>query len=472
MPRNNAEYGSRYNTEYGDEDENDHRDLDLRGLTGKDPTEHNDLIIEAFKDLGYSTRDFAKPESYPRSPEDPQPEGQAEKLQHYWSRAASFACEISKDSLTYQNGETILDETHFKEKYGEDWNNCLEAATVMSEIIQEGAESKTALGILAADEKEIASGRRMLQDATQTAQEMRDDPEKCRKLAEAWGKMGWPGMESGPEGHQESSQAQFTYLRMVRESVSDEKVAKSIQGEIADSMAEEDSKHAIEEIHWSMEEAARESKGGDREEENQLFYQAIEQVTNRLLSTEDSYENTHENTPIDDWELCLSSRGEHNTDAPEKLLHTQEILVGLVKSTLEDYGQDQTPKARYTLEEVKRELAGQDTRTFGKLVWDKYLEEVENNRFENRGKDYEDDSESYFPPTAEEYLHHALTGSMIANLDNAVQEMGDWEDGEGGKIDQAARYYLTAMMMQDARQESTIQDTLTTYRERTRAHTA
>ena len=275
-------------------------------------------------------------------------------------------------------------------------------------------------------------------------------------------------MESGPEGHQESSQAQFTYLRMIRESVSDEKVAKSIQREIANSMAEEDSKHAIEEIHWSMGEATRESKGGDRNEENQLFYHAIEQVTKRVLSTEGS----HENTPIDDWELCLSSRGEHNTDAPEKLLHTQEILVGLVKSTLEDYGQDQTPKEQHTLEEVKRELAGQDTKTFGKLVWDKYLEEVENNRFENRGNDYEDDSESYFPPTAEEYTHHALTESMLENLDNAMQEMGDLQDGEGGQIDQAARYYLTAMMMQDARQKSTIQDTLTTYRERTRAHTA
>ena len=105
-------------------------------------------------------------------------------------------------------------------------------------------------------------------------------------------------------------------------------------------------------------------------------------------------------------------------------------------------------------------------------MWDKYLEEVENQRFENRGKDYEDDSESYFPPTAEEYMHHALTESMVDNLDNAMQEMGDWQDGEGGLIDRAARYYLTAMMMQDARQESTIQDTLTTYRERTRAHTA
>ena len=101
MPRNNAEYGSRYNTEYGDEDENDHRDLDLRGLAGKDAAEHNDLIIEAFKDLGYSTRDFAKPESYPRSPEDPEPEGKTEKIQHSWSRASSFALEMSQESMTY-----------------------------------------------------------------------------------------------------------------------------------------------------------------------------------------------------------------------------------------------------------------------------------------------------------------------------------------------------------------------------------
>ena len=53
-----------------------------------------------------------------------------------------------------------------------------------------------------------------------------------------------------------------------------------------------------------------------------------------------------------------------------------------------------------------------------------------------------------------------------------MKEIRDWQDGEGGQIDQAARYYLTAMMMQDARQESTIQDTLTTYRERAGAHTA
>jgi hypothetical protein len=464
MPRNNAEYSSRQNTEYEDEDKNDGRYPDLTKLTGKDPTKHNDRIIDAFYDLGYSTRDFAKPESYPRSPKEPAPEGIEEKAQHYFSRASSFAFEMSKDSLTYQNGKTILDEIDFKEKYGKDWNNCLEAATVMSEIIQEGAESKTALGIMAADEKEIAGGRRMLQDATQAAQEMRDDPEKCRKLAEAWGKMGWPGMESGPEGHQESSQAQFTYLRMIRESVNDEKLAESVQWNTANSMAEEDSKHAIEEIHWSMGEAARESKGGDRNEENQLFYHAIEQVTKRLLSTQDS----HENTPIDDWELCLSSQGEHNTDAPEKLLHTQEILVGLVKSTLEDYGQDQTPKEQHTLEEVKRELAGQDTRTFGKLVWDKYLEEIENQRPENQGKGYEEESESYSTPTAEVYVHNALTINMIENLDNAMKEMKNWQNEEGGQIDQAARYYLTAMMMQDARQESTIQDTLTTYRERTR----
>ena len=328
MPRNNAEYGSRYNTEYKDEDKNDHRNLDLRELTGKDPAKHNDLIIEAFKDLGYSTRDFAKPESYPRSPKDPEPEGKEEKLRHSRSRASSFALEMSKDSLIYQNGETILDETDFKEKYGKDWNNCLEAATIMSEIIQGEAESKTAWGILTADEKEIADGRKMLQDATQTAQEMRDNPEKCRKLAEAWGKMGWPGMESGPEGHQESSQAQFTYLKMIRESVNDEKLAESVQWNTANSMAEEDSKHAIDEIHWSIGEAARESLGGNREEENELFYQAIEKTADSLLSTE----GPHENTPIDDWELCLhSSQGEHDTDAPEKLLHTQEILVGLVK---------------------------------------------------------------------------------------------------------------------------------------------
>jgi hypothetical protein len=464
MPRNNAEYSSRQNTEYEDEDKNDGRYPDLTKLTGKDPTKHNDRIIDAFYDLGYSTRDFAKPESYPRSPEDPEPEGKTEKLQHSWSRASSFALEISQESMTYQNGETILDETDFKEKYGKDWNNCLEAATIMSEIIQGEAESKTTWGILTADEKEITDGRKMLQDATQTAQEMRDDPEKCRKLAEAWGKMGWPGMESGPEGHQESSQAQFTYLRMIRESVNDEKLAESVQWNTANSMAEEDSKHAIEEIHWSMGEAARESKGGDRNEENQLFYHAIEQVTKRLLSTQDS----HENTPIDDWELCLSSQGEHNTDAPEKLLHTQEILVGLVKSTLEDYGQDQTPKEQHTLEEVKRELAGQDTRTFGKLVWDKYLEEIENQRPENQGKGYEEESESYSTPTAEVYVHNALTINMIENLDNAMKEMKNWQNEEGGQIDQAARYYLTAMMMQDARQESTIQDTLTTYRERTR----
>jgi hypothetical protein len=468
MPRNNAEYSSRQNTEYEDEDKNDGRYPDLTKLTGKDPTKHNDRIIDAFYDLGYSTRDFAKPESYPRSPKEPAPEGIEEKAQHYFSRASSFAFEMSKDSLTYQNGKTILDEIDFKEKYGKDWNNCLEAATIMSEIIQGEAESKTTWGILTADEKEITDGRKMLQDATQTAQEMRDDPEKCRKLAEAWGKMGWPGMESGPEGHQESSQAQFTYLRMIRESVNDEKLAESVQWNTANSMAEEDSKHAIEEIHWSMGEAARESKGGDRNEENQLFYHAIEQVTKRLLSTQDS----HENTPIDDWELCLSSQGEHNTDAPEKLLHTQEILVGLVKSTLEDYGQDQTPKEQHTLEEVKRELAGQDTRTFGKLVWDKYLEEIENQRPENQGKGYEEESESYSTPTAEVYVHNALTINMIENLDNAMKEMKNWQNEEGGQIDQAARYYLTAMMMQDARQESTIQDTLTTYRERTRPDTA
>ena len=469
MPGNNAEYGSRQNTEYEDEDKNDHRNLDLRGLTGKDPAKHNDLIIEAFKDLGYSTRDFAKPESYPRSPKDPEPEGKEEKLQHSWSRASSFALEMSKDSLTYQNGETILDETDFKEKYGKDWNNCLEAATIMSEIIQGEAESKTTWGILTADEKEIADGRKMLQDATQTAQEMRDDPEKCRKLAEAWGKMGWPGMESGPEGHQESSQAQFTYLRMIRESVNDEKLAESVHWNTANSMAEEDSKHAIDEIHWSIGEAARESLGGNREEENKLFYQAIEKAADSLLSTE----GPHENTPIDDWELCLhSSQGEHDTDAPEKLLHTQEILVGLVNSTVENNGQDQTPKAQHRLEEVKRELAGQDSETFDKLVWDKYLEEIENQHLENRGKDYEDDSERYFPPTAEEYVHNALTINMITNLDNAMKEMKNWQNEEGGQIDQAARYYLTAMMMQDARQESTIQDTLTTYRERTRPDTA
>ena len=463
MPRNNAEYGSRQNTEYEDEDKNDHRNLDLRGLTGKDPAKHNDLIIEAFKDLGYSTRDFAKPESYPRFPKDPEPEGKEEKLQHSWSRASSFALEMSKDSLTYQNGEKILDETDFKEKYGKDWNNCLEAATIMSEIIQGEAESKTTWGILTADEKEIADGRKMLQDATQTAQEMKDDPEKCRKLAEAWGKMGWPGMESGPEGHQESSQAQFTYLKMIRESVNDEKLAESVHWNTANSMAEEDSKHAIDEIHWSIGEAARESLGGNREEENKLFYQAIEKAADSLLSTE----GPHENTPIDDWELCLhSSQGEHDTDAPEKLLHTQEILVGLVNSTVVNNGQDQTPKAQHRLEEVKRELAGQDSETFDKLVWDKYLEEIENQHLENRGKDYEDDSERYFPPTAEEYVHNALTINMITNLDNAMKEMKNWQNEEGGQIDQAARYYLTAMMMQDARQESTIQDTLTTYRER------
>ena len=49
-----------------------------------------------------------------------------------------------------------------------------------------------------------------------------------------------------------------------------------------------------------------------------------------------------------------------------------------------------------------------------------------------------------------------------------MKEMKNWQNEEGGQIDQAARYYLTAMMMQDARQESTIQDTLTTYRERNR----
>ena len=108
MPRNNAEYGSRQNTEYEDKDKNDDRYPDLKRLTGKDPAKHNDLIIEAFKDLGYSTRDFAKPESYPRSPKEPEPEGKEEKLQHSWSRASSFALEMSKDSLTYQNGETIL----------------------------------------------------------------------------------------------------------------------------------------------------------------------------------------------------------------------------------------------------------------------------------------------------------------------------------------------------------------------------
>ena len=460
MPRNNAEYSSRQNTEYEDENKNDGRYPDLKGLTGKDPTKHNDRIIDAFYDLGYSTRDFAKPESYPRSPEEPQREGQAEKLQHSYNRAASFASEMSKDSLTYQNGKTILDETDFKEKYGKDWNNCLEAATVMSEIIQEGAESKTALGIMAADEKEIAGGRRMLQDATQAAQEMRDDPEKCRKLAEAWGKMGWPGMESGPEGHQESSEAQFAYLKMIREFVSDEKLAASVQWNIANSMAEEDSKHAIDEIRSNIMEAARESLGGNREEENELFYQAIEKTADRLLSVE----GFHENTPIDDWELCLASQGENDTDAPEKLLHTQEILVGLVNSTVENNGQDQTPR----LEEVERELAGHDSKTFDKLVWDKYLEEIENQRPENQGKGYEEDSESYSTPTAEVYVHNALTINMIENLDNAMKEMKNWQNEEGGQIDQAARYYLTAMMMQDARQESTIQDTLTTYRERTR----
>ena len=79
MPRNNAEYGSRHNTEYEDEDKNDHRNLDLRGLTGKDPAKHNDLIIEAFKDLGYSTRDFAKPESYPKVPQRPRTPGKRGK---------------------------------------------------------------------------------------------------------------------------------------------------------------------------------------------------------------------------------------------------------------------------------------------------------------------------------------------------------------------------------------------------------
>ena len=121
---------------------------------------------------------------------------------------------------------------------------------------------------------------------------------------------------------------------------------------------------------------------------------------------------------------------------------------------------------------MKRELAGQDSETLDKLVWDKYLEEIENQHLENRGKDYEDDSESYSPPTAEEYVHNALTINMITNLDNAMKEMKNWQNEEGGQIDQAARYYLTAMMMQDARQESTIQDTLTTYSERTKPHTA
>ena len=67
--------------------------------------------------------------------------------------------------------------------------------------------------------------------------------------------------------------------------------------------------------------------------------------------------------------------------------------------------------------------------------------------------------------------HRIDSKNMITNLDNAMKEMKNWQNKEGGQIDQAARYYLTAMMMQDARQESTIQNTLTTYSERTKPDT-
>ena len=443
------------------QDEAEHLDLDIRSLVEKDPSQSNNLILEAFRNPSYSTRDFAPPERYPRAPENwgAQPEGEDQAGQ--FRRATSFADEMTHDNMKYSNGEPILDEAHFREQYGPQYYTSLYAAKAITETAEEKGKSEIREGLLADDEKRIYEGRRILQESTRTAREIRDNPEQCSMLGKAWLDMQWPDPESRPEKYQESSQAQIAYLRMVGEFVNDDKLAESIQHDIAHSMAKMDGIHAIGEIRWTITVATIEGEEEYLKEEhlkelNQLFYAEVEKTAEDLFSTENSYADK----PIREYETYLRSNGEEEPDARQKMLDAKELLQAMVDST-RDTGIDSIFGNRRSVHDLATELEGMDTRDFQTFI--------QQNDMADRELDtslYEQHQEYGTPYTAEEHLRIALTMRMMDHVLAAEMEMFRKEAEIGGSPEQAAAHYLTATMLREATQEENIRTMLENHRNR------
>ena len=224
MPPNAMEYGNEH-------ERNEHLDLDVRAMAHSSPEKDNDLLLEAFGDVEFTTENLAHSE---REPENllADPENEYQAWREAWeSRARSFAREICEESkhelISYEHGEPVMSPAKFSRNHGENWLGNMAAAAGLHQTISSRAENFIIKGLMEENEQGIHYGRHLLDRASAAAQEAADNPELCRRLNEA--QEGF--REYSPHTDEEQDrdmEARTDYVQAILEAVQDEDLAQDL----------------------------------------------------------------------------------------------------------------------------------------------------------------------------------------------------------------------------------------------------